>query len=978
MSLKTNIRPSYVARLLACSSGAALLLGLSVAAQAQSEAMETIVVSGIRESMQSAMQIKQKSTEVVDSVVAEDIGKLSDQNLSDTITRIPGIQGYRYGGEGNGPAGQGAGVTIRGLTGQTSAQLNGRIFNSPGLREYDTSNAIPGLVAGIDVYKNQTAEHIEGAIGGTLNLRTRRPMDFNGTAFSAGFTARYNDLIKQPEPDYFGLASTRWNTSIGEMGFLVAAEYSQTKNRSDNTPGGAGANLVLPIRADDPAYASSGGLAAYTGRTDTWYLKSIGSQAAWSALTSAQQANVISAAAANTNINNEDIERTRLGAAVSFQWRPSNKLEFVTDVIYNYYLYDQHFHFLSFADTGTVQNLTTAPYNFTEGLWNRNSNGGTDSVVATQRLTSATFMNSKANATGGISQAPARALSISQNAKWMPTDDFELSADVSFVRSDNRGAYGGQANTTTGLNQSYNIYRDLTTVPHVNTITAAGSSYDFNDPRAWVFKNWAAGYAGIKDTSYAISLDAKYTVHGLPLLTQIKSGFRYYHLEETYRDWNFSGKNLTTNGAALAADYSNAVSVANSAFEGLIEYAPTNIFGGDIGYAGGFPTIASTVNLTNQLAYAFPNSGIALRDAQPEVIANRRDAYENTFGGYVQGEFSAWDDFITGNVGVRVVGTADRVVGMTANSGTDASQGYSRTTGKSWYVDVMPSANASLHWTDEFVTRLAWSKGVTRPTFGQLNPAQVFASTGEDSVSTGNANLKATTAYSYDLAFEYYFDTGAYVSVDFWDKEIDGFITTVLTPCTSIPGHVPTYHGQGCTGDQYVISTTQNGGSGYARGIELSGQTFFTFLPGIWKNFGTSVSYAFIDTQNPTQFKTGGAYVNVPMGLQSKNAAAASLLYEDDKISGRLVYTYRSSFILFGAAANPSDGRVVAGYGLLDAALNYDIGWGVTLSGTVSNITNAAPNRYIGEPGKYFSPFLRQGYDNGRVYSLGIRFKTGE
>lgn len=945
-----------------------------VALAQASETIETVVVSGIRESMQSAMQIKQKSVEVVDSVVAEDIGKLSDQNLADTMTRIPGVQGYRYGGEGNSPAGSGAGVTVRGLTGQTSAQLNGRTFSSPGLREFDISNAIPGLVAGIDVYKNQTADHVEGAIGGTINLRTRKPMDFTDTTVSAGITGRYNDLIQEVQPDYFGLASTRWNTSLGEMGLLVAAEWQQTKNRSDNSQTGGGMNFVLPVRADSANYSSCGGAAAFAGRTDTWCLQSVADP---TTLSASDRANVLSKAAVSTGVWNEDITRERLGIAAAFQWRPTSQLELTTDAIYDYYLYTQQYRFLNLPDNATVQNLTTLDYNTTEGLTNRNANGGSNDVLATKRFATGTFKSERINNQGGIDRGPLSIMSVSQNAKWTPSDDLEVSGDLSYVRATKRG-YNRSVTMVSGPSQVYDVARDVTATPHLIGIAAVSGSYDVSDPRAWVFNQYNVTDNNTEDYSYAAAVDAKYNMHGLAYLTAIKVGARYFNLTERFRDYGFGGKNLTTDGTALnQTTWANAVYASNPAYEGLVINAPTNLYGGDLGYGGGFAIYKSFALLGDQVKTAFPNAGIQSDGYASEVIANRRDAYENTFAGYVMGEFSIHDDFVTGNLGVRVVGTADKIVGMTANDGTDTSKGYSPTTGKSWYVDVMPSANVNVHWTDDLLMRLAWSKGVTRPSLGSLNPAFTFAAAGADQAGAGNPNLKATTAYSYDVAFEYYFDTGAYLAIDFWDKEIEGFITTVAE-CQLIAGHTPSVHTQGCTGAEYMVSSTMNGGQGYARGIEVSGQTFFTFLPGIWQNFGTSVSYAYMDTQNPTQFVTNGPLVDVPMAFQSKNAAAVSLLYEDEKLSGRLVYTYRSDFILFGAQQLPSNGRVVKGYGILDAALNYELGWGTTVSASVSNITAAVPNRYIGEPGTYSSPYLRHSYANGRVYSLGLRFKTGD
>ena len=170
------VSQAFVPAAFAQQSGSPVVVNGTAEPEAQ-----TVVVSGIRASARSSVAIKRDSAEVVDSITAEDIGKLPDPNVAETLTLIPGVQGYRYGGEGASPVGAGSGLTIRGLSGQTASQVNGRAFFTAGGREFNIEGAIPGMVAGIDVYKNPTAEHIEGGIGGLVNVRTRNPSDFKTT-----------------------------------------------------------------------------------------------------------------------------------------------------------------------------------------------------------------------------------------------------------------------------------------------------------------------------------------------------------------------------------------------------------------------------------------------------------------------------------------------------------------------------------------------------------------------------------------------------------------------------------------------------------------------------------------------------------------------------------------------------------------------------------------------------------------------------
>ena len=237
---------------------------------------EEIVVTGMRESMRTSVARKKNTMEIVESITAEDIGKLPDPNVAETLSRIPGVQAYRYGGEGASPVGEGSGITIRGLTGQTASRIDGRAYFTAGGREFNVEGAIPGMIAGIDVYKNPSAQHIEGGIGGLINVRSRMPLDFDGLTVSAAVSARYNDLSEEISPEVFGLIANRWQVGDGEMGFMIAGSYQESDNRSDSNPASRGPQTRRAIRADNPVYATTAGAnQAYVGRSDVWHLANV-------------------------------------------------------------------------------------------------------------------------------------------------------------------------------------------------------------------------------------------------------------------------------------------------------------------------------------------------------------------------------------------------------------------------------------------------------------------------------------------------------------------------------------------------------------------------------------------------------------------------------------------------------------------------------------------------------------------------------
>ncbi len=202
------------------------------APQDTSDQPDGIVVTGIRQSLESAQARKREANSIVDSIVADDIGKLPDSNTTEALQRISGIQISRDRGEGGD-------VAIRGLT-QVLTTLNGRqIFTAGGGRGYNLQDFPSELLAGVDVYKTPTADLIEGGIGGVIDLRTRRPLDFDGFELSGSVRGRYETLADKVDPLVSGLISDRWDVGGGEMGLLLSGSYQERSFRSDVISTGA-------------------------------------------------------------------------------------------------------------------------------------------------------------------------------------------------------------------------------------------------------------------------------------------------------------------------------------------------------------------------------------------------------------------------------------------------------------------------------------------------------------------------------------------------------------------------------------------------------------------------------------------------------------------------------------------------------------------------------------------------------------------
>lgn len=370
--------------------------------------LSDIVVVGTRASLRSAQAIKRSKLEIVDSVVADDITKLPDFNVTDTLQRVTGVQILRDRGEG-------AGVAIRGLT-QMETTLNGReVFTAGNGRNLDFADIPSEMVAGIDVYKTSSADHIEGGIGGAIDLRTRKPFDFAGREIVATARVIHGDLVNKSRPQFSLLASDRWNTGGGEVGALINVSYQKRAWREDQKGTG------------NPTAINVGGQTAYApnGFTDTVTLG----------------------------------ERERIGASMVLQWKPTDRLDLYAEL--------HHAQFKTMQDG--YQLLVTpsgAPPAFNAG-----------SVVlspGSSDVQSMAWTNPTVSSWGSARDTVDRTTQLAVGGTWSG-DALTLKSDVSYTKSYNNLFYSVITvnGTSPTLTQGYGVSNQLA----APTFTTAGMVY---------------------------------------------------------------------------------------------------------------------------------------------------------------------------------------------------------------------------------------------------------------------------------------------------------------------------------------------------------------------------------------------------------------------------------------------------------------------------------------------------------------------
>lgn len=367
----------YDKRVVLCASS--ILCALSVhSACAQDNAVATalpeMMVTGKRASLQNAQSIKQQKLEIVDSIIAEEIGKLPDMNVTDALSRVTGVQILRDRGEGSG-------VAIRGLT-QMETLLNGReVFTAGNGRVLDFADIPSEMAAGIDVYKTTSADHLEGGVGGSIDLRTHRPFDFKDNKLGGSVRYLYGDLAKKGEPQYSMLASSRWKTdSLGEFGMLVNAALQKRAWREDQ--------------------------------------KATGSPTARSNLIAGQTVIVPNGINESTSVG----QRERTSASVVLEWAPQETLQLYAEGHYAEFLTKQD----------TYQIYGNAPSTFVPG--------SPVLFPGTNHLQSITWNNATLTTVGAARDTQDRTTQFAVGGTW--TDDaLTLNSDLSYTKSHNDLAY---------------------------------------------------------------------------------------------------------------------------------------------------------------------------------------------------------------------------------------------------------------------------------------------------------------------------------------------------------------------------------------------------------------------------------------------------------------------------------------------------------------------------------------------------------
>ncbi len=825
------------------------IIGFIPAAQAQTSApaqdeVADIVVTGIRASLQSAQNIKRNSDKIVDSIVAEDIGKLPDINVAEALQRVSGIQVSRDRGEGGG-------VAIRGLS-QVLTTMNGReVFTAGGGRSFNLQDVPSELLSGIDVYKTPSADLIEGGIGGVIDLRTRKPLDKKGFTFSASARGRYSDLADDVKPMASVLVSNSWDTDAGEFGILVSAAYQERAFATD----------IINVGAPN-------------GRSD---------------IIAGQTVNTPNGSYQPAIKGN----RRRIGVDGIVQWKPTPELEFYGQVSYQDFRSIQTQFGLNIPTNGR----TAVP-------------GSATLFDGTSDIESISY-NNVSFSTFGV-------------ARDTYDENFQYSGGVTYETD--KARFNLDASYSTSKNTLYYSELDLTGVAPLAQQTVSGSvpsmllsGIDLNNIASYTIGAMTRNENYFKGDMWAIKGDASFDIES-PILKSLNFGLRWAKRGMDFTPVRFFQTPGTAAARLNAAPYADLfmANPLNSMFSGsgninqdFLVADPDALRSMD-----SFNAIRQQLGITAQVGVSAP--GIYSID-------------ETTLAGYAMAKygFDLGSVPVDGNIGVRVIRTGLNVTGNRLDAGQTVPTPIDM---DSNYMSVLPSANIRFKLSEELQLRLSASQVLTRPGFGQLAPTLTLVPA-QNTGSSGNPDLRPLKADQLDASLEYYFSpTGSLYLAGFY-RNVQNFILTG-TVLRNIDGI------------EYSISAPTNSNQGKIKGVEVGGQTFFDFLPGLLSGFGVQANYTFVDSSTGTSI----AGLSTPLTDLSKHSFNVSAIYEKGPLSARLAYNWRDKFLTGLFTNNVVTGLPVyrKAYGWLDASINLDVTKNVTLSLEGSNLTRSKTHTYYG------------------------------
>ena len=964
-----------------CVSALPLLAAtLACGVSSAQEELEEVVVTGIRGSLSNALDQKRNSDNLIEAIYAEDIGKLPDQNLAEVLENVTGIQITRT-------AGVGTGVQIRG-TNANRVEINGisTVGSGSGRSGIDFEDVNASIISSVEVIKAPEARTIEGSVGGTVNLKTIRPLALSETLGSVRLQGEDSSLTTDGvQPRLSGAFGDNWSTGIGEIGFVISGSYTEQESVS------------FRPRTDRDNISSPPG---------------------------ANPAEFLGIQFLVQERENFDYETTNL--ATTLEWAPNDALTFSFDAIINEQERSQDSYRLQASGVSTLRNISvptafeTVDFQVGPGMFPAAFQGMLEPDLANDdddpNLRFSSDTGSRVTDSGVFALA----------GEWRG-DRWTARAEIAHTASETTNP-----NLSTTLNFiNPNCPLDGTSndncVPFMYDLSGGSLSWgiNFNSPfaptaadltnPANVVLDQVQVARNVRDVQEdAFRIDLSYDLEW-KAINSIDFGFRYNESSNRFYDIDDN-----IGGFSQLVDSPNGL-----LFEELLVVGPRNFNSAD----GRDLFIRDFLLVDPDRSFSDPNgvinilqNAVITHDPTSPDILNLRsdqnaffDVGEETTALYVQANFAA--GIFRGNVGLRYVQSDIDSAGF---GPADMNGVRSLQTISGDYNFVLPRINLVAEPREDLIIRLGYGSDIRRPDFNDLATGFEFGTQENSAVALGNPGLEPEEVDSFDISFEWYFAEGAVASIGYFTKDRTNIFGEDFEGAALIPDPMstsgfsretdPTCPGGGIFNPNVIpnvlgdpntmglcVDVTRPGNDPATTtqsGIELAFQydlLRYEDQLGWASGFGVLANYtnqdfsggSVIDTTSGRGLNVLGD-VSIPRGLLdfSENAYNFTLYYEKHGLSARMRYTWREAFRTqdFGGGANTSGSStfsfpvITRDRAQLNASINYTVPRieGLTLGVEAVNLTEARiAQRCVAETG----PLCFVGYPDRRiVFGASYRF----
>ena len=962
-----------------------------IAAQAQDNAdndADVVIATGIRQSLANALVEKRATTNLTEIIQSEDIGKLPDQNLAEVLENITGIQITRTAGVGSAVQIRGTDdnrIEINGVSTVGSGGLGGGQGTQAGGRSgIDFQDLPASLISSLQVTKVPDAKAVEGTVGGTINLRTIRPLELKERLTSVRIQGEHNDLSDEIVPRFSGTYGDNWELGNGEIGLVLSGSYAEQSV------------TALRPRVDRDAVVSPG---------DTFEPLNDGVAVPFGSVEDEQFLRI------QFFDQRQDIfQFETLNLAGTLEWAPTENLNFYFDAIYNDQQVNQEgtqVQLSGVSDADVVSGTMNTAFETTDfgtilgpngpidlgsvltvtnGILLADSNtvvSGLNPNLRGVSNTGARLTESDVYSIGGDWEGEKLSISAQASISSADTEAPEFSTTIDFINPNSaQPVIGGSLDNGTPL--IFDLTDGALTFGIAQGLDQSPTEAQLLDPANYQLRQVRQGASTGENEEKAVRLDFSYDLtETVPFISSIDVGYRYNE--------NSSDNNNATSANNLTASTGAFNRPNGDQFAQFVVPGPDNFDSGDgrdlfiehflvIDPVASFEdpdavrdalnaAIAEN-NLTNDGLEDVRGPDIALIGT-PEVAATASfNIEEETHALYAQANFdtTVGDLPVRGNAGVRWVETTLTSTGATASVVNGVASEVT-VVEESSYDFFLPRFNLAVDPIEDVTIRAGVARDINRPDFGALSTSIVFGSGPNDPVPVGNPNLVPEAVWSFDLSGEWYFAPSALFSLGVFHKER----TNLFSPVTEFPpenldaaGRLNIDITDPCedggifnpianrninspiegTGICTPVTVTTNGaGTTTQTGVEVA---FQYDLSGWEDQLGWASGFGFLG--NFTHQTTGGSaedfetnfadvggsrgvfnVLGIPnaqdqIQLQnlSKNSYNLTAFYEKYGLSARARYTWRSSF----QSTDPIQfgvPRVNASRGQLNGSINYDI-----------------------------------------------------